>query len=475
MSRRVFAWVLALSQLPVVGCGERGTQAIPQEPIAVAISPTSANMLVSAPTRFSAAVRGTPQTGVLFVVLEGSRGGVVRADGTYVAPPIPGTYHVRASSDADPRVHADAVVTVHDYREKMLRTPDPSDGYEYHTITLLPDGSALVVGGIGFAGVHRQTERYVPGEGRFKPGPALITPRMQHAALLLADGKLLVTGGVDTTLPGTGFDAAFQSTEIYDPATAVFRAGPEMWFPRRHHVMTLLEDGRVLVTGGIQLRGDGFGATGNTEIYDPAANQFVIGHRLVESGRWLHTATLLFDWRVLIAGGRSNNCTARCPVFSLNTAEIFDPSSGTFTPTGSLTIGRFGHSSALLPDGRVMILGGTTADATNGIVDQVRTAEVCDPALGQFSVFGFTSLGRGFHALVPLNNGKYLLAGGNGQNGLPTSTTEIFDPVTRTSTEGPEMSEYRIRATTLRLQSGEVLIVRGNNSGGPAKPVDLFQ
>ena len=423
MSRRVFAWVLALSQLPVVGCGERGTQAIPQEPIAVAISPTSANMLVSAPTRFSAAVRGTPQTGVLFVVLEGSRGGVVRADGTYVAPPISGTYHVRASSDADPKVYADAVVTVHDYREKMLRTPDPSDGYEYHTITQLPDGSALVVGGIGFAGVHRQTERYVPGEGRFKPGPALTTPRMQHAALLLADGKLLVTGGVDTTFPGTGFDAAFQSTEIYDPA----------------------------------------------------ANQFVIGHRLVESGRWLHTATLLFDGRVLIAGGRSNNCTARCPVFSLNTAEIFDPSSGTFTPTGSLTIGRFGHSSALLPDGRVMILGGTTADATNGIVDQVRTAEVYDPALGQFSVFGFTSLGRGFHALVPLNNGKYLLAGGNGQNELPTSTTEIFDPVTRTSTEGPEMSEYRIRATALRLQSGEVLIVGGNNSGGPAKPVDLFQ
>ena len=74
MSRRVFAWVLRMSPLPAVGCGERGTQAIPQEPIAVAISPTSANMLVSTPTRFSAAVRGTPQTGVLFAVLEGSRG-----------------------------------------------------------------------------------------------------------------------------------------------------------------------------------------------------------------------------------------------------------------------------------------------------------------------------------------------------------------------------------------------------------------
>ena len=126
----------ALSHLLVVGCGGGGTQLAPQEPIAVSISPTSASLLVSATARFSATVSGTAETGVLFLVLEGSSGGMVAADGTYIAPSAPGAYHVRVSSDADPKVYADAVVTVHDYRDKVLRTPDPSDGYDYQTTTL---------------------------------------------------------------------------------------------------------------------------------------------------------------------------------------------------------------------------------------------------------------------------------------------------------------------------------------------------
>lgn len=105
MSRRVFVGALALCQLLVVGCGGAGTQPIPQEPIAVSISPISASLLVSATAHFSAIVTGTPQTKVLFTVLEGNSGGVVAADGTYVASSIAGTYHVRVSSDADPKVH----------------------------------------------------------------------------------------------------------------------------------------------------------------------------------------------------------------------------------------------------------------------------------------------------------------------------------------------------------------------------------
>lgn len=77
--------------------------------------------------------------------------------------------------------------------------------------------------------------------------------------------------------------------------------------------------------------------------------------------------------------------------------------------------------------------------------------------------------------MVALNNGKYLLAGGYSQNESPMSTTETFDPVTRTSTAGPELSDYRVRATVVKLHSGEVLIVGGNNSAVPVKPVDLFQ
>jgi hypothetical protein len=297
---------------------------------------------------------------------------------------------------------------------------------------------------------------------------------MQHTATLLPNGKLLVTGGYDVTAPGTQFDPVFKSSEIYDPATAKFTAGQDMWFPRRQHVATLLKDGRVLITGGIQLRGNGFGASGNTEIYDPASDQFVLGQRLIESGRWLHTATLLRDGRVLIAGGRSNNCSASCEIFSLNTAEIFDPSTGIFIPTGSLNIGRFGHTATLLPDGRVMILGGTTTEEI-GPSQQVQTAEVYDPATGEFHFLGYTALGRGLHALALLNSGRFLLVGGYNQNDSPMGSTESFDSVARAAVPGPDMSDWRIRAAAVRLNSGEILIIGGNNSGGPVAPVDLFE
>ncbi|HKT24956.1 MAG TPA: kelch repeat-containing protein [Terriglobales bacterium] len=470
MFRLVFAVVLTTF---VIGCGGGGSTTAPQEPVAISISPSSATMLVSASARFSATVSGTSYTGISYSVIE-ANGGSVAPDGSYVAPSTPGIYHVRVTSDADPTRHAEAVVNVHDYKNEISRLPNASDAYDYHTATLLEDGSVLIVGGVGFNGVHKQTDRYLPQERRFVPGPSLTTARMQHGATLLPNGKLLVTGGYDLSAPGTQFDPVFKSTEIYDPATAKFTVGPEMWFPRRYHVATLLKDGRVLITGGIQLRGTGFGASGNTEIYDPATNQFVLGQRLVESGRWLHTATLLPDGRVLIAGGRSNNCSASCEIFSLNTAEIFDPATGMFSPTGSLSIGRFGHSATLLPDGRVMILGGTTTEEI-GPSQQVQTAEVYDPGTGKFHFLGYTALGRGLHALTLLNNGRYLLVGGYNQNDSPTGTTECFDTVTRASAPGPDMNDWRIRATAVRLNSGEVLIVGGNNSGGPVVPVDLIE
>lgn len=470
MFRFVFAIVLTTF---VVGCGGGGSTPSPQEPVAISISPSSATTLVSASARFSATVTGTSHTGVSYSVVEAG-GGAVAPDGSYVAPATPGTYHVRVTSDADPTRHAEAVISVHNYKNEIVRLPNASDAYDYHTATLLQDGSVLIVGGMGFNGVHKQTDRYLPQERRFVPGPSLNTARMQHAATLLPSGRLLVTGGYDVSAPGTQFDPVFKSTEIYDPATGKFTASSEMWFPRRHHLTTLLKDGRVLITGGIQLRGTGFGASGNTEIYDPATDQFIMGQRLVESGRWLHTSTLLLDGRVLITGGRSNNCSANCPIFSLNTAEIFDPSTGMFTPTGSLNIGRFGHSATLLADGRVMILGGTTTEDI-GPSPQVQTAEVYDPATGKFGFLGYTTLGRGLHALTLLNNGQHLLVGGYNQNDSPTGTTELFDTVARTSMPGPDMNDWRIRATAVRLNSGEVLIVGGNNSGGPVAPVDLFQ
>jgi Galactose oxidase, central domain len=459
-----------------VGCGGGGgTQPTPPPPVAISlkISPQSAALLVGSGLTFATEVTGTSNTGVSYSVVEGNAGGNIAVNGDYVAPTRPGIFRVRVTSNADPTRSVEATVTVRDYTNSAAPVTNPLDAYDHHTATLLQDGSVLLVGGSGFSGVHKQTERYLPSQNVFQIGPSLATARLDHSAMLLANGNLLVSGGYNPVDGGTAFDDAFRSSELFVAATSTFAAGPDMTVPRRNHVSTMLKDGRVLVTGGIQLRGTGFSASPNTELYDPATNQFLAGDRM-NSPRWMHTATLLADGRVLLVGGRDNNCTIGCPIYSLNAAEIFDPATGKYTTTGSLNISRYGHSAALLDDGRVLILGGETTENI-GNTDQVTMAEVYSPATGTFAPFGHTIFGRGFHALARLNNGKYLLAGGYNENGSPSPTTEIFDPATATSTNGPEMSDWRIRAAAVKLKAGEVLIVGGNNSGGPVLPVDLYK
>jgi galactose oxidase-like protein len=460
--------------IALVGCSRE--TASQETSITVTISPQSAALLVGANATFSALVSGGAGGGVTFTVVEGAAGGAIAADGRYVAPPKPGEFHVRATSTEDPARYAEATVAVAGYERRILRLPDASTARDHHAATLLRDGSVLVTGGIGYEpGALRAADRFDPGARVFRDGGALLVPRMAHAAVLLPKGEVLVTGGWDPAAPGTQFDPVLRSTELYDAAARRFTAGPDMLFPRRHHSMTLLADGRVFVAGGIQLRGLGFGATSNTEVYDPTAHAFVGGPRMVAAtGRWLHTATLLADGRVLIAGGRDNNCTGLCTTPALATAEIYDPATNVLAPTGSLLASRYGHSATRLADGRVLVLGGETTEGGGPGGWPVPTAEVWDPATGEFAPAGSLAEGRAHHAIAELGDGTLLLAGGQRNSGNPSGGTEIFDPATGASTPGPEMNDWRIRATATRLATGEVLVVGGNNSGGAVLPVDLF-
>lgn len=190
----------------------------------------------------------------------------------------------------------------------------------------------------------------------------------------------------------------------------------------RSPVLTTLADGRLLLTGGIQLRGTGFAATPNAELFDPSTNGLTTTGRM-NTGRWLHTATRMADGRVLLVGGRDSNCGLDCEWHSLPSAEIYDPATGTFVNTGSLNVSRFAHSAALLPDGRVIVFGGTSTEDL-GNTDQVRTVEIYDPDTGIFSAAG--------------------------------------------------MSDWRMRAIALKLESGAVLVIGGHNFGAAVVAVDLF-
>lgn len=478
MFRTFLNTVLLSTILFSVGCGSSNSSSPAPQPspsISVNITPATADLLVGTSVKFVATVNGTTNSTVSYSVLEGANGGEVSLFGVYVAPAAPGTFRVRATSVADPSRFAEATVKVRDYAKTIRDAAAPSDGNDYHTATLLGDGSVLVAGGFGFNFVHRYAERYLPDRNVWQFAGTLTVGRMAHAATRLLDGRVLITGGYDITVPGTAFDPVFKSTEIYDPGTSQFTPAADMTVPRRHHVATSLKDGRVLITGGIQLRGLGFGASAATEIYEPTNGTFTAKDRMA-TGRWLHTATLLNDGRVLLVGGQPTNCTGSGGCFpqALNTAELFDPTTGSITPTGTLHFRRYGHSAALLPDGKVLIIGGETSELLPDDSNQVTTVEVYDPERGQFSDFGQLIDGRGFHALVFLNNGNFLLVGGKKQSDYPAYTTEIFDPVIRRSSPGPDMTQQRIRPTATKLPNGEVLIVGGNSSAAPVNPVEIF-
>ena len=177
---------------------------------------------------------------------------------------------------------------------------------------------------------------------------SMATARWGHSAALLANGKVLVTGGLTTGM------TSLASAETYDPATGVFTPTGAMVGSHWGHSTTLLGSGKVLIVDSSSVP---------TELYDPEAGTFPAAGNMLLPHSSPHTATLLKDGRVLIAGGNSA------------AAELYDASTETFAATGSMTNDRAGHVASLLPDGRVLIVGGGPA-----------TAEIYDPAAGTFAL-----------------------------------------------------------------------------------------
>ena len=224
-----------------------------------------------------------------------------------------------------------------------------------HTATLLGDGKILIVGGENQDGLVVESEIFDPATGLFTPGPPSILPRSDHAATLLPDGRVLVTGG-------TSGDTLLDSTEIFDPATGLFSPGPTMTQPRKGHTATAFPDNSILLAGG--------DAEGDAEIYDPATNRFVSANALMGAPRFFHSAVLLANGEVLIAGGVG---TDGAP---LDSTEIFDPQAmGFFLVTDPMGIARSLPVLRVLPDGKVQVIGG----------DEENTMEVFDPDYAVFN------------------------------------------------------------------------------------------
>ena len=227
--------------------------------------------------------------------------------------------------------------------------------------------------------------------------------RGDHTATLLANGKVLIAGGADQDPIGTGLASA----ELYDPSTGTFTQTGSMAVGCVLHTATLLQNGKVLIVGGaLSSRLD---PVATAEVYDPATGTFTMTGAMA-TAREQHTATLLADGRVLIVGGTTSTGTG--DLHRTATVEVYEPSTGSFSVTGSMAEARTLHTAMLLQNGKVLVAGGGDEDST---------AEVYDPATGSFSITGGMEIGRSGHTATLLPNGSVLIAGGGILAGLTSA------------------------------------------------------
>lgn len=448
--------ILASSFL--AGCGSAPTSftqptPTPAPTVTVTIAPASIGMRHDSSVSFNASVFGSDNLNLMWSIKEGASGGTISSSGNYTAPSTLGVYHVVATSQAEPSKSATATVTV------TASGVTSISGLNYprlqHTATLLPDGKVLIAGGgegpdiIDGYSVVDQAELFDPGTKTFSVAGQIA--RDSHTATLLQSGDVLLAGGETGWSPNGN---AYGNPEPIDSATAEVdqessefsvTATGSMLTVREGHSASILNDGKVLITGGLFALSASpwWQALDESEVFDPASGKFTAVGPMT-SERWGHTSTLLQNGKVLITGGGSS-------LFS-NTAELFDPGTGTFKVIGNMAVQRGGHTATLLPDGKVLIAGNSAM------------AEVYDPSTELFSPTGTMNTARQWHTATLLPNGTVLIAGGYLVGSGSINTTEIYDPATGEFTLGPSLAQDRFSHTATLLPNGDVLIVGGASS-----------
>ena len=334
----------------------------------------------------------------------------------------------------------------------------------FHTVTALPDGKALVVGGVvdNFHALS-SAELYDSATHAFTTAGNLLpttddktATRSFHSATLLLDGRVLIAGGQDTNFN------ALQSAELYSPGIGFSLAKGSMVAARVDGKATLLCDGRVLISGGSDKNGF---ITNTAELYDPKTGTFTATGSMHET-RDSHTSTLLHDCREMVAGGANGTV--------LNHVELYDPAAGTFTLAAhTMVSARVDHAASLMADGRVLITGGK--DGANKVLG---SAELYDPRTGLFTATGDMSSPRLLHTSNALINGQVLIAGGSSDNFASTklASAELYDPATGKFSSTNSMNIRRVEQVAAKLITQQVLVVGGiDPSGSFGNSAELYQ
>lgn len=273
-----------------------------------------------------------------------------------------------------------------------------------------------------------------------------------------------------------GQDAGTSEASAPPPKVAAdptqFVAGPALVAARQAHTATLLADGRVFIAGG---EAADQSLLTSTEIFDPATNEITAGPSMPDA-RAQHSATLLASGKVLLVGGGHLN-VIRAPDGTdvRGDALMFDPQAGAFARTPALHHARQAHVAVALLDGRVLVVGGgidKNADvplqggATTGkLADATATAEIYEPRDNTWTEVAPMKSARFLHGAVLLKDGTVMVVGGATHVGQKSyNTTEIFDPQSLTFKDGPTLADERLRAATLAMSTGAVFVAAGKVS-----------
>jgi N-acetylneuraminic acid mutarotase len=316
--------------------------------------------------------------------------------------------------------------------------PGPDPGASA-TATLLANGKVLIAGG-SYGTPTAEAELFDYAIGTWALAAPMATARDGHTATLLPNGRVLV--------------ASFTNSELYNPITGTWANTGPLNSGRYNHTATLLLNGKVMVAGGIN-----FSTVPGVELYDAASGSWTNTGALAINRIGGHTATLLLNGKVLVAGG--NDALFTPPIRS---AELYDSTAGTWTATGSMGTNRSGHSATLLPDGKVLVAGGLLDGSLFPAVTS--TAELYDPTTGSWTAIPPMATNRSGHLSVLLPNGKVLVAGGSPASLSPVNTSaELYDPATGTWKPTGSMTIGRQGASATLLANGKVLVAGGNNFG----------
>ncbi len=376
-----------------------------------------------------------------------------------------------------------------------------------HTATLLADGRVLVAGGFGAQSGQsiQSVEIFDPSTGRWTRAADLNAPRESHAASLLADGDVLVTGGDSQFLTGT-----LGSAETYHVANNTWTVVGRMTSSRFFHAQATLADGSVMVAGGAYGRGSAYNAFPSTDRYDPVAGtwgaigdmQVVQGAAPKQSGRTFFTATTIGNGMILAAGGIGTGTNPnQTQVFK--SAELFDPSSGTWTLTADMNVTRAEHAAVELADGRAMVISGATASKatatveifTPGAASRTQAATIAlrrnassrlapmrltsaRPSFtraaigrasgrGTWTVTGSMNFARESEPAILLKDGRVLIEGCTDPFGSGGTSAELYDPTTGTWSLTGSMNVPRCRHAAQLLPDGRVLVVGGDGGTQP--------